>query len=229
MDISTEAGWKAYQHFLKLGRLPARARPAQRPDEVRRLRVHRRDPARGARRQPAASAACWPSPARPASRPPTPTAASTARFKAHFNDAGVAVTTHTEPGGEPEPTRYSLLLENVSDNTIDLYEHVTGQPLAARRRRHRALRLHPGALRRRSRSRRSTSSSGSSSRTAYGPQRGRAARHHGGVPARRRPLRHRLGFNNAYEWPPPRPPSRRSTSSTSAQASAATATSACSR
>jgi hypothetical protein len=42
----------------------------------------------------------------------------------------VAVTTHTEPGGEPEPTRYSLLLENVSDGTIDLYEHVTGQPLA---------------------------------------------------------------------------------------------------
>jgi len=51
-------------------------------------------------------------------------------FVAHFNDAGVAVTTHTEPGGEPEPTRYSLLLENVSDDTIDLYEHATGQSLA---------------------------------------------------------------------------------------------------
>ena len=50
-------------------------------------------------------------------------------FVAHFNDAGVAVTTHTEPGGEPEPTRYSLLLENVSDGR-GLDSHVWGKALA---------------------------------------------------------------------------------------------------
>jgi hypothetical protein len=51
-------------------------------------------------------------------------------YTAHYNDAGVAVTTHKDPGGEPVPTRYSLLLENVSDDTIETYERFSGQKLA---------------------------------------------------------------------------------------------------
>jgi hypothetical protein len=51
-------------------------------------------------------------------------------YVAHFNDAGVGVTTHAEPGGEPVPTRYSLLFEGVDEETIDTYEHVTGRRLA---------------------------------------------------------------------------------------------------
>jgi hypothetical protein len=51
-------------------------------------------------------------------------------FVAHLNDAGVAVMTHQEPGGEPVPTRYSLTFEGVDDETIDTYEHVTGRQLA---------------------------------------------------------------------------------------------------
>ena len=80
IDISTAAGWKAYQSFLKSGRLPTRRRG--------RARATRPAPtcsssptstqARGPPRQPQRSAACSPSRARPASRPRTPTAASTA-------------------------------------------------------------------------------------------------------------------------------------------------------
>ena len=104
-----------------------------RPDQLRRVQVQRQDPDRGARRQPQrrrhpGRVRCH------RRRDPHADGSVDTSYTAHYNDAGVALTTHAEPGGEPEPTRYSLLLENVSDATIDTYEHVTG-PFARPRRR----------------------------------------------------------------------------------------------
>jgi len=130
IDISTSAGWKAYQHFLKSGRLPGDGTPGTSDPtssdvfkftDKTQLEAHLGNLTIGGILAESG-----------ANGVETTNADGSVdgSFVAHYNDAGVAVTTHTEPGGEPEPTRYSLLLENVSDSTIDMYEHVTGQPLA---------------------------------------------------------------------------------------------------
>ncbi len=130
IDISTSAGWKAYQSFLKSGKLP-RDGAAGTSEETKSdvfeftdatsLEAHVGNLSIGGVLAESGATGVETTNA---------DGSVDGSFTAHFNDAGVAVTTHTEPGGEPEPTRYSLLLENVSDDTIDLYEHVTGQPLA---------------------------------------------------------------------------------------------------
>jgi hypothetical protein len=130
IDISTSAGWKAYQHFLRSGRLPGDGAPGTSDPtssdvfkftDKTQLEAHLGNLTIGGILAESG-----------ANGVETTNADGSVdgSFVAHYNDAGVAVTTHTEPGGEPEPTRYSLLLENVSDSTIDMYEHVTGQPLA---------------------------------------------------------------------------------------------------
>ncbi len=130
MDISTAAGWKAYQQFLKSGKLPREGAPgtsdATESDvfeftDSAQLEAHVGNLSIGGVLAESGATGVETTNA---------DGSVDGSFVAHFNDAGVAVTTHTEPGGEPEPTRYSLLLENVSDDTIGLYEHVTGQPLA---------------------------------------------------------------------------------------------------
>ena len=130
IDISTSAGWKAYQSFLKSGKLPkdgaagtsdpTKSDVFEFTDETS-LEAHVGNLSIGGVLAESGATGVETTNA---------DGSVDGSFTAHFNDAGVAVTTHTEPGGEPEPTRYSLLLENVSNDTIDLYEHVTGQPLA---------------------------------------------------------------------------------------------------
>ena len=130
IDISTNAGWQAYQSFLKSGRLP-REGAAGTSDPTKSdvfeftdstsLEAHVGNLSIGGVLAESGATGVETTHA---------DGSVDGTFTAHFNDAGVAVTTHSEPGGEPEPTRYSLLLENVSGDTIDLYEHVTGQPLA---------------------------------------------------------------------------------------------------
>jgi hypothetical protein len=130
IDISTSAGWKAHQQFLKSGRLP-RDGAAGTSDptssdvyeftDKTQLEAHIGNLSIGGVLTESGATGV---------ETTTAEGSVDGSFVAHFNDAGVAVTTHTEPGGEPEPTRYSLLLENVSDGTIDTYEHVTGQQLA---------------------------------------------------------------------------------------------------
>jgi hypothetical protein len=130
IDISTSAGWTAYQQFLKSGRLP-RDGAAGTSDptssdvyeftDKTQLEAHIGNLSIGGVLTESGATGV---------ETTTAEGSVDGSFVAHFNDAGVAVTTHTEPGGEPEPTRYSLLLENVSDGTIDTYEHVTGQQLA---------------------------------------------------------------------------------------------------
>ena len=119
MDISTAAGWKAYQQFLKSGRLP-REGTAGTSDPTKsdvfeftdstQLEAHVGNLSIGGVLAESGATGVETTNA---------DGSVDGSFVAHFNDAGVAVTTHTEPGGEPEPTRYSLLLENVSDDTID--------------------------------------------------------------------------------------------------------------
>ncbi|HKG66835.1 MAG TPA: hypothetical protein VKB28_22400 [Solirubrobacteraceae bacterium] len=130
IDISTSAGWTAYQQFLKSGRLP-RDGAAGTSDptssdvyeftDKTQLEAHIGTLSIGGVLAESGATGVETTNA---------DGSVDGSFVAHFNDAGVAVTTHTEPGGEPEPTRYSLLLENVSDGTIDTHEHVTGQQLA---------------------------------------------------------------------------------------------------
>jgi hypothetical protein len=130
IDISTSAGWRAYQQFLESGRLP-RDGAAGTSDptssdvfeftDKTQLEAHVGNLSIGGVLAESGATGVETTNA---------DGSVDGSFVAHYNDAGVAVTTHTEPGGEPEPTRYSLLLENVSDGTIDLYEHVTGRPLA---------------------------------------------------------------------------------------------------
>jgi hypothetical protein len=130
IDISTSAGWKAYQAFLKSGRLPEDgATGTSDPTssdvfeftDVTQAEAHLGNLSIGGVLAESGATGVETTNA---------DGSVDASFTAHFNDAGVAVTTHTPKGGEPEPTRYSLLLENVSDQMIDTYEHVTGQPLA---------------------------------------------------------------------------------------------------
>ena len=129
IDISTAAGWKAYQSFLKSGRLPRDGAPGTSDPtqsevfeftDSTQLEAHVGNLSIGGVLAESGATGVETTNA---------DGSVDGSFVAHFNDAGVAVTTHTEPGGEPEPTRYSLLLENVSDGTIDTYEHVTGQSL----------------------------------------------------------------------------------------------------
>jgi hypothetical protein len=130
IDISTSAGWKAYQQFLESGRLPGRGAPGTHDPtssnvfeftDKTQLEAHLGNLSIGGVLAESGATGVETTNA---------DGSVDGSFVAHFNDAGVAVTTHTEPGGEPEPTRYSLLLENVSDSMIDTYEHVTGRPLA---------------------------------------------------------------------------------------------------
>jgi hypothetical protein len=130
IDVSTSAGWKAYQDFITSGKLPqkgtAGTHDPTNADVVKfsdktQLEAHlggleiggvlAESGANGVETHNADGSV-------------------DGSFVAHYNDAGVAVTTHTDPGGKPVPTRYSLLLENVSDDTIGMYEHVSGQKLA---------------------------------------------------------------------------------------------------
>ena len=130
IDISTSAGWRAYQQFLESGRLPREGAAGtgtptssdvyEFTDKTQ-LEAHIGNLSIGGILAESGATGVETTNA---------DGSVDGSFVAHYNDAGVAVTTHTEPGGEPEPTRYSLLLENVSDDTIELYEHVTGRPLA---------------------------------------------------------------------------------------------------
>ncbi|HEY6596874.1 MAG TPA: hypothetical protein VI011_22640, partial [Asanoa sp.] len=118
IDISTSAGWKAYQQFLKSGRLP-RDGAAGTSDptssdvyeftDKTQLEAHLGNLSIGGVLAESGATGVETTNA---------DGSVDGSFVAHYNDAGVAVTTHTEPGGEPEPTRYSLLLENVSDDMI---------------------------------------------------------------------------------------------------------------
>ena len=229
IDISTAAGWKAYQQFLKSGKLPREGAPGTSDPtksdvfeftDATQLEAHVGNLSIGGVLAESGATGVETTNA---------DGSVDGTFVAHFNDAGVAVTTHTEPGGEPEPTRYSLLLENVSDDTIGTYEHVTGQPLAHGDGQPGPPRLHPGRLRR---------DPGAGVRPApvaaraepHRPQRGRAARHHGGVPPRRRPLRDRLGVQQRLRAGRRRDPRAGALRALPRlRRRAATATSACSR
>ena len=130
IDISTSAGWKAYQSFITSGKLPGKGTAGTHDptnaDVVKftdktQLEAHlggltiggilAESGANGVETHNADGSV-------------------DGSFVAHYNDAGVAVTTHTAPGGEPVPTRYSLMFKNVSDSMVDMYEHVTGSKLA---------------------------------------------------------------------------------------------------
>ncbi|NUT55215.1 MAG: hypothetical protein HOQ03_04440 [Thermoleophilia bacterium] len=130
IDISTSAGWKAYQQFLKSGRLPREgATGTSEPTssdvfeftDKTQLEAHIGNLKIGGILAESGATGVETTKA---------DGSVDGSFVAHFNDAGVAVTTHTPPGGEPQPSRYSLMFENVSGDMIDTYEHVTGQPLA---------------------------------------------------------------------------------------------------
>ena len=102
----------------------------ERPDAVRRVRVHRRHA--GSRRTSAtsASAACSPSRARPASRPPTPTAASTAPSSRTSTTPASPSPRTPSPAASPSRPATRCCSRTSPTDTIDTYEHVTGQPLA---------------------------------------------------------------------------------------------------
>jgi hypothetical protein len=130
VDISTSAGWKAYQSFLTSGRLPSKGTPgtadATRSEVFKfsdktQIEAHLGNLSVGGILAESG-----------ANGVETHNADGSidTSYAAHFNDAGVALTTHQDQGGEPVPTRYSLLLENVSDDSIGTYERFSGQKLA---------------------------------------------------------------------------------------------------
>jgi hypothetical protein len=129
VDISTQAGWDAYQSFLTSGRIPkegTRGTSAPATSDVVDFKDQTGIKAKlgnlsigGVLAESGANGV----------ETHHPDGSVDTSVVAHFNDAGIAVTSHTDPGGQPEVTRYSLLLENVDDTMIDTYEHMTGKQL----------------------------------------------------------------------------------------------------
>ena len=130
VDISTAEGWKTYQRFLTTGKLPDEGTPGTSdPTDSKVFKITDKTQLEGHLGNVTIGGILAES---GATATETRLADGTVEnsFTGHYNDAGVTVITRQEPGGEPEPVRYSLMFENVDDDTIEMYEHVTGRPLA---------------------------------------------------------------------------------------------------
>jgi hypothetical protein len=130
VDISTSAGWKAYQAFLTSGRLPSEGTPGTAdPTRSDVFKFSDKTQIEAHIGNLSVGGILAESGANGVETHNADGSVDTS-YTAHFNDAGVAVTTHQDAGGEPVPTRYSLLLENVSESSIETWETFSGQKLA---------------------------------------------------------------------------------------------------
>ncbi len=130
VDISTQAGWKAYQSFLTSGRIPKDGAPGTSGASKSKVVEYKDQTSiKGTFGDHALSRILSES---GSTGIETRKADGTVEnsFTGHVNDVGVVVVTETKPGGKPTPKQYSLTLENVDPKVIERYESDTGLKLA---------------------------------------------------------------------------------------------------
>jgi len=129
VDVSTQAGWDAYQSFLTSGRIPKDGTPGTSAPASSDVVSFKDQTAIKAKLGNLSIGGVLAESGANGVETHRPDGSVDTSVVADFNDAGVAITSYTDPGGEPEVTRYSLLLENVDDSMLDTYEHMTGKKL----------------------------------------------------------------------------------------------------
>ncbi len=129
VDISTKAGWDAYQAFLTSGRLPDDGTPGTSGNAESDVFDFKDQTGIKAKLGNISLGGVLAESGASGVETRHPDGSVDTSAIAHFNDAGIAITSHTDPGGEPEVTRYSLTFENVDDSVLDAYEHMTGREL----------------------------------------------------------------------------------------------------